>query len=102
MWGWERTRRHHAAHVSLRRDRAGISGVARIGLNSATFDGPFAANLDGSDPQLWALSMADGSVLWQQPLDALPVKGGIALDAQQRVLVTTENGRLHCLVPQPN
>ncbi len=52
------------------------------------------------DPaQLAAMSLKDGSLLWQQALDALPVKAGIALDGKQRILVTLEDGQLLCFGP---
>ena len=59
--------------------------------------GPSAT--DDRVAQLSAISLKYGSVLWQEPLDALPVKAGIALDSKQRIIVTLENGELLTFVP---
>lgn len=39
----------------------------------------------------------DGSVLWRKPLDAMPLRWGIAADADGRVLITLQNGDVVCL-----
>ena len=39
-----------------------------------------------------AFDLADGRELWRQPLAAMPVQWGIAIDAAGRVVVTTEGG----------
>ena len=57
------------------------------------------ADQEGDRSQLSAIAMEDGSVLWQRSLPALPVKAGIALDSQQRIVVTLENGQLLCFGP---
>ncbi len=46
--------------------------------------------------QLVAISLKDGTRLWQKPLAAVPVKAGIALDREQRIIVTLENGQMLC------
>jgi outer membrane protein assembly factor BamB len=48
---------------------------------------------------LAAISIADGTDLWQQDLPADAVKGGTAVDAEGRVFVTLENGQLICFSP---
>ncbi len=60
------------------------------------------ASLDGEHPQLSAISLKDGTILWQQELPALPVKAGIALDSQGHIVVTLENGQLLCFGPVPS
>ena len=50
-------------------------------------------------PFLAAISIADGTDLWQQDLPADAVKGGTAVDAEGRVFVTLENGQLICFAP---
>jgi outer membrane protein assembly factor BamB len=45
---------------------------------------------------LAAINMKDGSDLWHQPLPCAVVKGGTALDAQGRILVSLEEGRVLC------
>ncbi len=58
------------------------------------------AELDGQRPQLSAISLKDGSVLWQHDLPALPVKSGIAMDSRQRIVVALEDGQILCFAPQ--
>ena len=50
-------------------------------------------------PFLGAISISDGTDLWQQDLPADAVKGGTAIDAEGRVFVTLENGQLICFAP---
>jgi len=45
---------------------------------------------------LVAQSVADNSRLWEQPLPAEPVRWGIAVDAEGRVLVALRNGQVVC------
>ncbi|MEQ1828987.1 MAG: PQQ-binding-like beta-propeller repeat protein, partial [Pirellula sp.] len=47
-------------------------------------------------PFLAAINIKDGADVWTQALPALAVKGGIAIDAQRRIYVATENGQLLC------
>ena len=51
---------------------------------------------------LSAISLTDGQVLWRQELPAPPVKAGMALDSQGRIVVTLENGQLLCFGPTAN
>ncbi len=51
----------------------------------------------GNEPTLWALRLSDGAPLWQRTLPALPVKAGLALDPQQRIVATLESGEILCL-----
>jgi outer membrane protein assembly factor BamB len=44
-----------------------------------------------------AQRLADGTELWSQPLAAEPVRWGIAVDAQGRVIVALRNGQVRCL-----
>jgi outer membrane protein assembly factor BamB len=44
-----------------------------------------------------AQKLADGTELWSQPLPAEPVRWGIAVDAQGRVIVALRNGQVRCL-----
>ena len=46
---------------------------------------------------LVAQSPADGQVLWEQPLPAEPVRWGVAVDAQGRIVVVLVDGRVLCL-----
>ncbi len=48
------------------------------------------------EPTLSALRLSDGSPLWQKPLAALPVKGGLAIDQRKRIVVALENGEVLC------
>jgi hypothetical protein len=45
---------------------------------------------------LSALRLSDGSPMWQKPLAALPVKGGLAIDQRKRIVVALENGEVLC------
>ncbi|MBI1310402.1 PQQ-binding-like beta-propeller repeat protein [bacterium] len=45
---------------------------------------------------LTAIRVKDGADLWTQKLPSNVVKGGAAIDAQGRILVTLENGQLLC------
>jgi hypothetical protein len=40
----------------------------------------------------------DGSDLWVEKLPATAVKGGVAVDAEGKILVSLENGQLLCFV----
>jgi outer membrane protein assembly factor BamB len=44
-----------------------------------------------------AISPADGKVLWKRALPALPVIFGVAIDAEGRILVSLQDGRVVCL-----
>ena len=47
----------------------------------------------------WALVAqrpAEGGELWSQPLPAEPVRWGLAVDAQGRVIVALRNGQIIC------
>ena len=45
---------------------------------------------------LTAIDSKDGTPLWEKELTSLAVKGGIALDALGRIIVSLENGEIHC------
>lgn len=55
----------------------------------------------GNGGHVSAISLSDGNVLWRQSLESVPVKGGLALDAQQRIVVTLESGQMLCFVASP-
>lgn len=48
---------------------------------------------------LAAVNLSDGSDLWSQPLPAVPVKGGTALDHEGHIYAALENGQLVCFAP---
>lgn len=50
-------------------------------------------------PVLMAISVDDGQVQWKHNLPADVVKGGLAVDAASRIVVTMENGQLACFEP---
>lgn len=57
----------------------------------------FVQGKDGASPWiLKAQGTADGRELWSQPLPAEPVRWGIAVDAQGRVIVALRNGAVQC------
>ncbi len=58
-----------------------------------------AAGQEESRAFLEAIDLLDGSVLWREELPARPVKGGLAPDAQGRVLVSLVDGRILCYGP---
>jgi outer membrane protein assembly factor BamB len=58
------------------------------------------AGTEPDDPQLAAITLADGTDAWSLPLDSLVVKGGLAVDAAGRVVVSLEDGRVVCLGKQ--
>jgi outer membrane protein assembly factor BamB len=62
-------------------------------LLAASHTGAF----DPSEPQLSAITLADGTEAWSTSLDSLVVKGGLAVDAAGRVFVSLEDGRVACL-----
>jgi outer membrane protein assembly factor BamB len=57
------------------------------------------SNPDEPRGRLLAINLDDGTHQWEQPLSAPPVKGGIALDHQRRIVVSLENGRIQCFSP---
>ncbi len=67
-------------------------------------DGLLVAGVDrtgtGADVKtagaLAAVSLADGKVLWKQPLPAAPSGWGLAVDASGRILVSLQDGRVLC------
>lgn len=54
---------------------------------------------DRAGGRLQAIQLADGSLRWEQSLSAPPVKGGVVLDGEQRIVVAMENGRIQCYGP---
>ena len=62
-------------------------------------DNLLAAGHSGSDfgdVFLASLNVKDGRPVWTQKLKSLPVKGGVAIDAELRIFVTDESGKLLC------
>jgi outer membrane protein assembly factor BamB len=47
------------------------------------------------------IDAASGATLWEMPLPADAVKGGMAIDHDDRLFLSLENGRLLCLDPDP-
>jgi outer membrane protein assembly factor BamB len=47
-------------------------------------------------PFLAAINVQDGTDAWIEKLPALAVRGGVAIDAQSRIYIATENGQLLC------
>lgn len=47
---------------------------------------------------LTAVKLEDGSILWEQPLPASPVKNAIAMDSVGRLFVSLIDGRILCFV----
>jgi outer membrane protein assembly factor BamB len=71
-----------------------------VGTNAAVVATASDASVESAtDPMLTALSLADGSTLWSQPLLAEPAWWGIATDRAGRVLVTLQDGSVVCLAP---
>jgi len=56
-----------------------------------------AAGQEGSQAFLAAISLRDGSLLWEEKLPAPVVKGGLASDHQGRIFVSLSDGRVLCL-----
>jgi outer membrane protein assembly factor BamB len=57
------------------------------------------AVLLAAEKELVALSLADGSVLWKQPLPKPPASWGLAVDSAGRAVVTLTDGRVLCFGP---
>jgi outer membrane protein assembly factor BamB len=64
------------------------NAILVTGLNRA------AKNPDQFEAELCALNPADGKLLWKQPLPAVPVAWGLAVDRTGRVIVTMMDGRV--------
>lgn len=78
-------------------DRFHLAQAVVLGKDAAVFAGRLRAE-DASQPcyGLAAFANADGKLLWAQPLPAMPVPSGLATDAEGRLLVTTDDGRILC------
>jgi len=50
-----------------------------------------------SEAFLAAVNIEDGSDIWQRPLPACVVKGGVAMDSSGRILLCLEDGQIICL-----
>lgn len=48
-----------------------------------------------------ALDLRDGRLLWEQPLPAEPVRWGLAIDRNGRVIVSLRDGRVLCFAKRP-
>ncbi|NUQ63878.1 MAG: PQQ-binding-like beta-propeller repeat protein [Pirellulales bacterium] len=69
-----------------------------LGKDAAVFAGRMKTEAGVSEPcyAMAAFANSDGSLLWTEPLPAMPVSFGLATDAAGRLLVTTEDGRILC------
>ncbi|MCL5280485.1 MAG: PQQ-binding-like beta-propeller repeat protein [Planctomycetes bacterium] len=57
------------------------------------------AVLLAAEKELVALSLADGAVLWRQPLPKPPAPWGLAVDGAGRAVVTLTDGEVLCFGP---
>ncbi len=48
---------------------------------------------------LQVATIKDGQTIWKEPLPALTVKGGVAVDHRDHIYVTLENGEMICFAP---
>ncbi len=53
--------------------------------------------VDGAEVWTLVAQAADGSEHWARPLPGEPVRWGIALDGQGRIVVAFRDGRIICL-----
>lgn len=56
-----------------------------------------AAGQRGQQASLSAISLEDGSLIWDRKLPARPAKGGLACDHEGRILLSLRDGRTLCL-----
>jgi len=108
-WKWDQIT-HHRDHAKIlstafkpARWRFACPGAtAVVGAPNAILAAigrPLNKRCPGVDPggyKIAALNPADGSVLWEQPLPAEPVRWGLAVDSQGRIVVTLRDGRILC------
>jgi hypothetical protein len=59
-------------------------------------DRPNKKDPDRAEAAVLALSLADGKVMWKQPLPAPPTLWGLAVDRAGRIVVTLTDGRVVC------
>ncbi len=50
--------------------------------------------------QLLACKTADGSKLWSYELPSAPIRHGLALDSEDRIVIPLDEGRVLCLAGQ--
>ena len=75
----------------------GYQGCA-VGANAVVTLAKTSENEEGK-PAPWrvtAIRLTDGAVMWSQALPGAPVHWGVAIDSQNRILVSLEDGRLVC------
>ena len=58
-------------------------------------------DLQEDSPFLVAIDATNGTDRWIAPLPSIPVKGGVSIGHDGRILVSMENGRLLCFKPIP-
>ena len=51
--------------------------------------------------QIVVLDLRDGKVLWSQPLEYAPVPWGMAVSRDGRIIITCEDGSVHCFGGKP-
>jgi outer membrane protein assembly factor BamB len=64
-----------------------------------TPDTLLAAGQAANQAFLTAIDLQNGADIWQQTLPAAAVKGGTAVNHQQRIFAALEDGRLCCFGP---
>jgi outer membrane protein assembly factor BamB len=76
--------------VAVMKDGFLVAGVDRTGTGADV----------KSMAVLAAVSLADGKTLWKQLLSAAPCGWGLAVDGGGRILVSLQDGRVVCFVPE--
>jgi outer membrane protein assembly factor BamB len=70
-------------------------------VNESTILAGGHPDLQEDQPFLVAINASDGTDQWIAPLPSIPVKGGVSIAHDGRILVSMENGQLICLQPTP-
>ena len=99
--------------ATLRSDRAAApprtavwrtDGPQLLNAFIVTPDVLVSAGQAGAEPgkeELVARSMDDGAVRWRHRLPASPVKAGLAIDSQRRIVVALVDGSILCFTGTP-
>ncbi len=78
----------------------GVAVTGRTVLLAGLRDSPQPA--EPPQAHLLALTVADGTTVWSQPLPAAPVPWGVILDRTGRIVVSLQDGRLICFAEALN